>query len=104
MVNVDIYFNYGGEWIREPIVLYKKKSYNLWRGYDSDLLSFIDNVNEYTTRFGFVGVQQLIVKGPCGRYYEIEGDIGIRKLLSLVSNDETESEDVNDSSEYILKN
>ncbi|WMV21290.1 hypothetical protein MTR67_014675 [Solanum verrucosum] len=37
MVNVDIYFNYGGEWIREPIVLYKKRSYNLWRGYDSDL-------------------------------------------------------------------
>ncbi|MCE3216637.1 hypothetical protein HAX54_007275, partial [Datura stramonium] len=46
---------------------------------------FRDIVSEYTTRFEFVGVQQLIVTDPSGRYYEIDGDVGIRLLLSLVS-------------------
>ncbi|MCD7453201.1 hypothetical protein HAX54_020006 [Datura stramonium] len=85
MVNIDIYFNYGGEWIKEPHILYRKKLYNLWRGYDSDLLSFRNIVSEYTTRFKFVGVQQLIVTNPSGRYYEVEEDVGIRLLLSLIS-------------------
>ncbi|KAG5620163.1 hypothetical protein H5410_005381 [Solanum commersonii] len=83
MVNIEICFNYEGEWIQEPFILYKKKSY-FWRGFNSDLLCFIDIVNEYTIRFEFVGIQQLIVTDSSGRYYEVERDIGIRQLLSLV--------------------
>ncbi|WMV14088.1 hypothetical protein MTR67_007473 [Solanum verrucosum] len=76
MVNIEICFNYGGEWIQEPFILYKKKSY-FWRGFNSDLLYFINIVNKYTIRFEFVGIQQLIVTDSSGRYYEAERDIGI---------------------------
>lgn len=85
MVKVDLLFNHGGEWIREPHILYSKKWVHTWPGYDSDLLSFIDIINEFTTKLQFVGIQQLIVTGPSGKFYEIEGDAGIRKLLSLIS-------------------
>ncbi|KAK4354513.1 hypothetical protein RND71_026707 [Anisodus tanguticus] len=54
------------------------------RDYDPDLLSFIDLVNEYI-KFGYLGVQQLIVTVPSGEYYEIEGDEGIIQLLHFVS-------------------
>ncbi|XP_019248779.1 PREDICTED: uncharacterized protein LOC109228049 [Nicotiana attenuata] len=85
MIKVDLLFNHGGDWIREPHLLYSKKLVHTWPGYDLDLLSFIDIVNEYTTELGFVGIQQLIVTAPSGKYYKIEGDDGIRKLYSLVS-------------------
>uniref|UniRef100_M1DEN7 Transposon MuDR mudrA n=1 Tax=Solanum tuberosum TaxID=4113 RepID=M1DEN7_SOLTU len=98
MVNVDISFNYGGEWIKEPIVLYKKKSYNLWRGYDSDLLYYIDIVNEYTTRFGFVEECELFVYVP----NIVQYDDSLFSLVTEIGTDcsETESEAVNDSSDY----
>ncbi|KAH0752025.1 hypothetical protein KY285_005173 [Solanum tuberosum] len=90
MVNVDISFNYGGEWIKEPIVLYKKKSYNLWRGYDSDLLYYIDIVNEYTTRFGFVEECELFVYVP----NIVQYDDSLFSLVTEIGTDcsETESE------------
>ncbi|KAH0742795.1 hypothetical protein KY290_030788 [Solanum tuberosum] len=85
MILVDIILNYGGEWIKKPNVMYSKKLIDTWTSYDPDLLSFIDIVNEYNSKFGFLGVQQLIVTVPTGNYYEIDGDNGIRQLLYLVS-------------------
>ncbi|XP_060190732.1 uncharacterized protein LOC132620010 [Lycium barbarum] len=85
MIKVNLFFHHGGDWIREPHVLYEKKWVHYWREYDLDLLSYIDIVNEYTFQLGFVGVQQLIVARPSEKYFELEGDEGIRKLLSFVS-------------------
>ncbi|XP_049366600.1 uncharacterized protein LOC125831450 [Solanum verrucosum] len=85
MTLVDIIFNYGGEWIKKPNVMYSKKLIDTWTGYDPDLLSFFDIVNEYNSKFGYLGVQQLIVTVPSGNYYEIDGDNGIKQLLYLVS-------------------
>ncbi|KAG5619703.1 hypothetical protein H5410_004921 [Solanum commersonii] len=83
MTLVDIIFNYGGEWIKKPNVMYSKKLIHTWTGYDPNLLSFIDIVNEYNNKFGYLGVQQLIVTVPFGNCYEIDGDNGIRQLLYL---------------------
>ncbi|KAK4364992.1 hypothetical protein RND71_016350 [Anisodus tanguticus] len=44
MVNVNLFFNHGGEWIRESHFLYAKKRIHYWREYDPDFLSFIDVV------------------------------------------------------------
>ncbi|WMV42347.1 hypothetical protein MTR67_035732 [Solanum verrucosum] len=85
IVLVDLVFHYGGKWIREPKLLYEGKLVYKWEGYDSDLLSFIDITNEYINLLGCVGVQQLIVSVLSGKYYEIEGDEGIRTLLSFVN-------------------
>ncbi|XP_060179076.1 uncharacterized protein LOC132609216 isoform X2 [Lycium barbarum] len=85
MVLVDLVFHHGGVWIRDPKLLYSIKNVHKWEGYDPDLLSYIDIVNEYKNSLGFVGVQQLIVSVPSGKYYEIEGDDGIRTLLSFVN-------------------
>ncbi|KAK4342667.1 hypothetical protein RND71_038483 [Anisodus tanguticus] len=63
----------------------QKKYVHLWRGYDSDLLSFKDFVDEFNEKLGFVGVQQLIIAGPSDKYYEIEDDVEIRQLFCLVS-------------------
>nr|XP_016503785.1 PREDICTED: uncharacterized protein LOC107821841 [Nicotiana tabacum] len=87
MVNLDLIFNYGGEWTREPQVKYTKKLLHIWEGYDSDHLSFIDIVNEFCTKLCFGGVQQLIVSAHSGRYYKIDGDSGIKKLLGMVCSD-----------------
>lgn len=85
MVLIDLVFHYGGEWIREQKILYSRNLVRKWEGYDSDLLSFINIVNEYNGTLGFLGVQQLIVSFPSGKYYEIVGDQGIRTLLSYVN-------------------
>ncbi|XP_019231252.1 PREDICTED: uncharacterized protein LOC109212099 [Nicotiana attenuata] len=84
MVLVELVFHHGGEWSSKPHLLYKEKNVHINKGFDSDLLSYADLVAEFDTKFGYIGVQQLIVKGPGGRYYEIDGDIGIRTLLDLV--------------------
>ncbi|KAK4351261.1 hypothetical protein RND71_030574 [Anisodus tanguticus] len=55
-------------------------------GYDSDLLCFLDLVDQFKN-LGFIGVQQLVVTGPSGKYYEMKFDTGIRTLLYLVSDD-----------------
>ncbi|KAK4345779.1 hypothetical protein RND71_035955 [Anisodus tanguticus] len=44
-----------------------------------------DLVEEFISKLGYVGVQQLVVCGPSDRYYEVEDDVGIRTLLALVS-------------------
>ncbi|MCE5166666.1 hypothetical protein HAX54_023718 [Datura stramonium] len=74
-----------GEWIREPKLLYSRKLVHKWKGYDSNLLSFMDIVNKYNGTLEFVGVQQLIVSVPYEKLYEIVDNEGIRTLLSLVN-------------------
>lgn len=61
---VDIIFNYGGEWIKTSNVMHLKKLIDTWAEYDLDLLSFIYIVNDYTSRFEYLDVQQLIVQFP----------------------------------------
>lgn len=43
--------------MREPQLIYSRKLIHTWKGYDVDLLSFIDMVNEYMNKLGYVGVQ-----------------------------------------------
>ncbi|KAH0682762.1 hypothetical protein KY290_021352 [Solanum tuberosum] len=73
MVEVTIYFHHGGEWLTSPEPHYDKGWVHYWKGYDPDLISFIDLVNEYTDKLGFFGVQELIVLAPTGKYFEIIG-------------------------------
>lgn len=87
MVNIDLRFNHDGEWIKEPHLLCSKKLVHFWKGYDPDLLSFKDIIDEFISGLGFIGFQQLIIIGPFGTYYEIAGDDSIRKLMSLVSDE-----------------
>ncbi|KAH0751615.1 hypothetical protein KY285_004763 [Solanum tuberosum] len=85
MVKVTIYFHHGGEWLTNPEPHYDKGCVTYWKGYDPDLISFIDLVNEYINKLGFVGVQELIVLAPTGKYFEIIGDEGVRTLTSFIS-------------------
>ncbi|KAG5573165.1 hypothetical protein H5410_062931 [Solanum commersonii] len=48
---------------------------------------FHHGVNEYIDKLGFVGVQELIVLAPTGKYFEIIGDEGVRTLTSFISTD-----------------
>ncbi|KAK4726916.1 hypothetical protein R3W88_031833 [Solanum pinnatisectum] len=87
MIEVTIYFHHGGEWLTSPEPHYDIEWVHYWKGYDPDLLSFIDLVNEYTDKLGFVGVQELIVLAPTGKYFEIIGNEGVRTLTSFISID-----------------
>ncbi|KAG5585738.1 hypothetical protein H5410_046172, partial [Solanum commersonii] len=69
MVEVTIYFHHGGEWLTSPKPHYDKGWVHNWKGYDPDLISFIDLVKEYTNKLGFVG------------------DEGVRTLTSIISTD-----------------
>ncbi|KAG5583324.1 hypothetical protein H5410_053951 [Solanum commersonii] len=53
--------------------------------YDPDLLSYIDICEEFHEKLGFSKVQQLLLKGPFGKYYLIEGDSGIRTIQTILS-------------------
>ncbi|WMV33215.1 hypothetical protein MTR67_026600 [Solanum verrucosum] len=64
MTLVDIIFNYGGEWIKNLNIMYSHKLIDTWTSYDPNLLSFIDIANEYTSKFGYLGVQQLMLLFP----------------------------------------
>lgn len=44
--------------------MHLKKLIDTWAEYDLDLLSFIYIVNDYTSRFEYLDVQQLIVQFP----------------------------------------
>ncbi|OIS97905.1 hypothetical protein A4A49_57042, partial [Nicotiana attenuata] len=77
--------HYGGDWIYYPQVLYSRKFVHTVKGFNFDQLSYNYLVNKFTSKLGFIGVQQVIVNGPSGRYYEIESDQSVRSLLSLVS-------------------
>ncbi|WMV47088.1 hypothetical protein MTR67_040473 [Solanum verrucosum] len=85
MVEVTIYFHHGGEWLTNPEPHYDRGCVTFWKGYDPDLISFIDLVNEYINKLGFVGVQELIVLAPTGKYFEIIGDEGVKTLTSFIS-------------------
>ncbi|KAK6784501.1 hypothetical protein RDI58_017956 [Solanum bulbocastanum] len=87
MVEVTIYFHHGDEWLTNPEPHYDKGWVHYWKGYDLDLISFIDLVNEYTDKLGFVGVQELIVLTPIGKYFEIIGDEEVRTLTFFISTD-----------------
>ncbi|KAH0748293.1 hypothetical protein KY290_027525 [Solanum tuberosum] len=82
---VDLLFYYGGRWVLTPTVIYIKKLTHVWKEYDPDLLSYIDICEEFHEKLGFSKVQQLILKGPSGRYYLIEGDSGIRTIQTALS-------------------
>ncbi|KAK4362867.1 hypothetical protein RND71_018108 [Anisodus tanguticus] len=86
MVRLVVNFHYGREWIKTLKLVYSRKFVHTWEGYDSDLLYFSNLVDQFKN-LGFIGVQQLVVTGPLGKYYEMEFDIGIRTLLYLVSDD-----------------
>ncbi|OIS95904.1 hypothetical protein A4A49_10656 [Nicotiana attenuata] len=83
---VDIVFNYGGKWVFSPDLVYCEKLVHLWTSFDPDLLSYKDIRDEFTSRLGFVKVKQLLVVGPSGKYYLVEGDKSIRALLCLLCN------------------
>ncbi|KAG5595622.1 hypothetical protein H5410_036854 [Solanum commersonii] len=85
MVEVTIYFHHSGEWLTSPEPHYDRGCVTYWKGYDPDLISFIDLVNEYINKLGFVGVQELIVLTPTGKYFEIISDEGVRTLTSFIS-------------------
>ncbi|KAK4380282.1 hypothetical protein RND71_002144 [Anisodus tanguticus] len=82
IVRLVVHFHYGGEWIKVPKLVYLRKFVHTWEGYDSDLLCFSDLVDQFKN-LGFIGVQQLVLNGPSGKYYEMEFDTGIRTLLYL---------------------
>jgi len=82
---VDLLFYYGGRWVLTPTVIYIKKLTHVWKEYDPDLLSYIDIYEEFHEKLGFSKVQQLLLKGPSGRYYLIEGDSGIRTIQTALS-------------------
>ncbi|WMV19820.1 hypothetical protein MTR67_013205 [Solanum verrucosum] len=85
MVEVTIYFHHGGEWLTSPEPHYDRGCLTYLKGYDPDLISFIDLVNEYINKLGFIGVQELIVLTPTGKYFEIIGDEGVRTLTFFIS-------------------
>ncbi|KAG5596285.1 hypothetical protein H5410_037517 [Solanum commersonii] len=85
MVEVAIYFHHGGEWLTSPEPHYDRGCVTYWKGYDPNLISFIDLVNEYINKLGFVGVQELIVLAPTGKYFEIIADERVRTLTSFIS-------------------
>ncbi|OIT03611.1 hypothetical protein A4A49_14083 [Nicotiana attenuata] len=81
---VDVYFNYGGEWVISPEILYNKRLVHMWNRFDPDMLSYKDLCEEFTKELGFTEVKQLLVVGPSGRFYIIDGDDGIKALQCLV--------------------
>ncbi|XP_009786802.1 uncharacterized protein [Nicotiana sylvestris] len=82
---VNLYFNYGGEWVLEPTLSYTKRDVHVLSGYEVDHLSYIDLCKEYTEVIGYVEVQQLIFLDPSGRYFLLDGDEGIMKIQSLIN-------------------
>ena len=48
-------------------------------------MSYIDICEEFHEKLGFSKVQQLLLKGPSGRYLLIEGDSGIRTIQTTLS-------------------
>ncbi|KAM3395165.1 hypothetical protein P3S68_004170 [Capsicum galapagoense] len=81
---VDILFNYGGSWVISPELVYNKKFVHLWHRFDPELLSHKDICDEFTLRLGLSQVKQLLVTGPSGKYYIVDGHSGIKAILSLL--------------------
>ncbi|XP_070021656.1 uncharacterized protein [Nicotiana sylvestris] len=72
MVLLDLVFHHGGKWVKKPLIVYSRKFRHIKKSFDSDLLSYNDLMDEYVSILGYIVVQQLIVNGPSGSYYEIE--------------------------------
>lgn len=87
MVNITIYFYYGGEWLDNLESHYDKNWINYWRAYDPDLIYFIDLINKFIDKLDFASVQQLIVLGLFVKYFEIVGDERVNTLSSFISED-----------------
>jgi len=81
---VEIVFNYGGSWVISPLLVYTKKLVHSWLNFDPELLSHKDICDEFTSKLGLSRVKQLLVTGPSGKYYIVDGDDGIRAILSLL--------------------
>ncbi|KAK6777829.1 hypothetical protein RDI58_024547 [Solanum bulbocastanum] len=82
MVEVTIYFHHGGEWLTSPEPHYDRGYATYCKGYDPELISFIDLLNEYINKLDSVGVQELIVLASTGKYFKIIDDEG--GLLEVV--------------------
>ena len=81
---VEIVFNYGGSWVISSLLAYTKKLVHSWLYFDPELLSNKDICDEFTFKLGFSQVKQLLVTGPSEKYYIVDGDDGIRAILSLL--------------------
>ncbi|KAG5630255.1 hypothetical protein H5410_001972, partial [Solanum commersonii] len=55
------------------------------RDTSADLLDYDKIVEEYTKNLGFVLVKQILVKGPSGKFYLLEGSEGIKTLQCLLN-------------------
>ncbi|KAK4374720.1 hypothetical protein RND71_005397 [Anisodus tanguticus] len=65
--------------------MYDKNLISFMRAIDLDLISLKDTEEEFINNCGFVKVKQLLVKGPSGKLYLVEGDEGIRTLQYLLN-------------------
>uniref|UniRef100_A0A1S4AAJ7 Probable purine permease n=1 Tax=Nicotiana tabacum TaxID=4097 RepID=A0A1S4AAJ7_TOBAC len=81
----DLVFNYRSRWDLKPQVIYIKNLNQVLQGYDVDMLSYIDICVEYTEVLRLREVKQILITGSSGRYYVVEGDEGIRKLIYVLS-------------------
>ncbi|KAH0761844.1 hypothetical protein KY290_017917 [Solanum tuberosum] len=77
--------HYGGKWITKPLLVYDKKYVATRRDTSADLLDYDKIVEEYTKDLGFVLVKQILVKGPSGKFYLLEGSEGIKTLQCLLN-------------------
>ncbi|KAH0645325.1 hypothetical protein KY284_033209 [Solanum tuberosum] len=80
----EIVFNYGGSWVISPMLVYTKKLVHSWLNFDPELLSHKDICDEFTSKLGLSRVKQLLVTRPSEKYYIVDGDDGIRAILSLL--------------------
>ncbi|XP_049397436.1 uncharacterized protein LOC125861621 [Solanum stenotomum] len=82
---VDLMLHYGGKWITKPLLVCDKKYVATRRNTSADLLDYDKIVEEYTKDLGFVLVKQILVKGPSGKFYLLEGSEGIKTLQCLLN-------------------
>ncbi|KAH0736875.1 hypothetical protein KY285_012582 [Solanum tuberosum] len=82
---VDLMLHYGGKWITKPLLVYDKKYVATRRDTSADLLDYDKIVEEYTKDLGFVLVKQILVKGPSGKFYLLEGSEGIKTIQCLLN-------------------
>ncbi|KAG5601267.1 hypothetical protein H5410_032637, partial [Solanum commersonii] len=82
---VDLMLHYGGKWITKPLLVYDEKYVATRRDTSADLLDYDKIVEEYTKNLGFVLVKQILVKGPFGKFYLLEGSEGIKTLQCLLN-------------------
>ncbi|KAH0710396.1 hypothetical protein KY284_011823 [Solanum tuberosum] len=81
---VEILFNYEGSWVISPLLVYTNKLVHSWLNVDPELLIHKDICDEFTSKLGLSRVKQLLVNGPSGKYYIVDGDDGIRAILCLL--------------------